>query len=157
MDCCFEDMKNWIIIAFLVGFGSVHAQTDTAAIPAVIAAYDGQSIRLLGEGMGYVQGNTVHDPSIFDRKMHGQLQGDSANLLIDASIKNQRKGFFNGLGGLILTGAGIAAAANTPVGWAVVLGGAIWYGIGIQQSDKGAEQLHHAIWHHNRAILIGVR
>lgn len=125
-----------------------------SAVSPEVAAYDAQSIRLLGEGMGHMQGNTEHDPSIFNRKMRGQLQGDSANLLINASVKNQRKGFWNGLGGLIVTGAGIAAAANTPVGWVVVIGGAIWYATGINQINRGTDQLHHAIWHHNREILV---
>lgn len=148
-------MKKWILIGFLgAGLLSVKAQTNSAKIAPEVAAYDAHSIRLLGEGMGYVQGGMEQDPSIFNRKMRGQLQGDSANLLINASVKNQRKGFWNGLGGLIITGAGLAAAANTPIGWVVVVGGAVWYGVGIHQLNKGTEQLHHAVWYHNREILI---
>ena len=140
----------------LLGAGmlSAQGQSNSTVVSPEVAAYDAQSIRLLGEGLGHIQGSTEHDPSIFNRKMRGQLQGDSASLLINASVKNQRKGFWNGLGGLIVTGAGIAAAANTPVGWVVVVGGAIWYGIGINQANKGIEQLHHAIWFHNREVLV---
>lgn len=148
-------MKIWVLIGLLgAGLLSAQAQSSNSTISPELAAYDAQSIRLLGEGMGHMQGNTEHDPSIFNRKMRGQLQGDSANLLINASVKNQRKGFWNGLGGLIITGAGIAAAANTPVGWVVVIGGAVWYATGINQINRGTDQLHHAIWHHNREILV---
>lgn len=148
-------MKRWILIGFLgAGLLSAQAQTNSAVVSPEITAYDAQSIRLLGEGLGYVQGGIEQESSIFSRKMRGQLQGDSANLLIEVSVKNQRRGFWNGLGGLILTGAGIAAAANTPVGWAVVIGGAVWYGVGINQQTKGLKQLHHAVWHHNREVIV---
>lgn len=152
---CLGYMKIWVLIGLLgAGLLSAQAQSSNSTISPELAAYDAQSIRLLGEGMGHMQGNTEHEPSIFSRKMRTQLQGDSANLLINASVKNQRKGFWNGLGGLIITGAGIAAAANTPVGWVVVVGGAVWYGVAIYQTNKGIEQLHHAIWHHNREVLV---
>jgi hypothetical protein len=148
-------MKKWILIGLMgVGLLTAQAQTNTEVVSPEVAAYDAQSIRLIGEGMGYVQGGVERDPSIFNRKMRGQLQGDSANLLINASVKNQRKGFWNGLGGLIITGAGLAAAANTPVGWVVVAGGAVWYGVGLHQLNKGTQQLHHAVWYHNREIVI---
>lgn len=143
----------------LMGAGllTAQAQTNKEVVSPEVAAYDAQSIRLIGEGMGYVQGGVEQDPSIFNRKMRGQLQGDSANLLINTSVKNQRNGFWNGLGGLILTGAGFAAAANTPVGWVVLAGGIVWYGVGLHQINRGTEQLHHAIWHHNREVLIRAR
>lgn len=151
-------MKYWLITSLLTtALFSVEAQTNSTDVSPELAAYDAQSIRLLGEGMGHVSAGKTFDPSIFNRKMRGQLVGDSANLLIENSVKIQRKGFWNGLGGLIVTGAGIAAAANTPIGWVVVVGGAIWYGIGIQQVNEGTEQLHHAIWHHNREVLVRAR
>jgi len=151
-------MKHLILWSLLgASLFSANAQTNGSSISPEVAAYDRESIRLLGEGMGYVKGDSVYESSLFNRKMRGQLQGDTANVLLNASVKNQRNGLWNGLGGLILTGAGLAAAANTPVGWVVVVGGAVWYVYGLNQQNKGFEQLHQAIWLHNRAILIDAK
>lgn len=148
-------MKNWILLGFLgAGLLSAQAQTSTDVASPEIVAYDAQSIRLLGEGMGYVQGNAEHEAGIFNRKMRGKLLGDSANAVMEVSVVKQRKGFWNGLGGLVVTSAGLAAAANTPVGLVVLLGGAVWYGVGIIQSMDGTAQFHQAIWLHNREVVL---
>jgi hypothetical protein len=148
-------MKILILLGFMVtGLLSAHAQTNADVASPEIVAYDAQSIRLLGEGMGYVQGNTEYEAGIFNRKMRGKLLGDTANAVLEVSVKKQRKGFWNGLGGLVVASAGLAAAANTPVGLVVLLGGAVWYGVGIIQSTDGTEQFHQAIWLHNREVLL---
>ncbi len=143
---------NRLLLFFTLFSATVSAQeVDTAKI---LRMYDNQTIVLEPSSNRYQRGRDMDEIGIFNQKMVGKLSGDEASALILESSKRSRRGFWGGMGSLVLvTGAVGLSSVSSPVAIVVLTGGVVWYIYSLNQLFSAEDLLHKAVWHHNREVV----
>lgn len=143
---------NRLLLFFTLLSATVSAQeVDTAK---VLRMYDNQTVVLEPSSNRYQRGREMEDVGVFNQKMIGKLSGEQASALIKESSTRSRRGFWGGMGSLVLvTGAVGLSSVSTPVAVVVLSGGVVWYIYSLNQLFSAEDLLHQAIWHHNREVV----